>query len=116
LTQEELAARTPYSAKHLQEIELGEANCAIGALTDIAVALNRPLHEIFEPLRPEEVPHEPYAGRTQSRTIAFLAVTDSKIPPPVPGRPPVRRRDSMDEAQGPSKKAASRASQRKKGQ
>jgi transcriptional regulator with XRE-family HTH domain len=93
-TQAKLAERANCSAKHLQEIELGQTNCTIGSLTDIAVALKRPVHEIFEALRPEEPPLEPYAGRAQSRTVAYLVAADSKIPEPRRGRPASARGDT----------------------
>jgi transcriptional regulator with XRE-family HTH domain len=92
LTQEGLAEALNYSEKHLQQIEAGRRNCSIGALLDIAFALERPLGELLEGLaRGAPVSKSAYPTR-ESVTASQLALAEEQLPRRRTGRPPRSKR------------------------
>jgi len=48
ITQMQLAEMTSYSRNHIQQIETARATPSVGALLDIAAALNIPVTKLFE--------------------------------------------------------------------
>jgi transcriptional regulator with XRE-family HTH domain len=92
MTQDDLAEVLDYSEKHLQHIEAGRRNCSIGALLDIAFALDRPLGELFEGLTTvAPVFRQAYATR-ESVTASQLALAEEQLPRRRAGRPPRPKR------------------------
>lgn len=74
LTQEELSLRVDVSMKYLQRVEAGRHNLSVGALVQIANALQVPLRRLFDRPRTLKVNR----GRPAKRVAKIRKVRGSK--------------------------------------